>query len=260
MRIMSAFLWVLGTFVASKIVGNFIFEMLNPPGTGVNLATAFIPALFSAVIVGFGFYKAFSAFKKGGESEVTSSNEGASSSDKFKQAIKTSMEDAYSTVVNVAKNNTSAPQSTKPVLPSDEKLWEIALEELEGDLRKKGLWAKCFSDSGGDENKAKASYLKMRVAELKTIGVDLEPLIKKEEPKIFTSSSIQNSISCPKCSTSNLKDRHICISCGWDLYKLENSAINEDVLKNNVGVISCPKCSTTNLRTRNSCVSCNYKF
>lgn len=59
MRVIRAILWILGSFLASKIVGNFVYEMLNEPNAGVNLVNAFIPAVFSAVIFSFGIYKAF---------------------------------------------------------------------------------------------------------------------------------------------------------------------------------------------------------
>jgi len=49
---------------------------------------------------------------------------------------------------------------------SEEFLWALAMKEVEGPNRRTGLWAKVFSQSGGDENKAKAAYLAQRVAEL----------------------------------------------------------------------------------------------
>ena len=45
----------------------------------------------------------------------------------------------------------------------EEQLYAQAAAELDGGSRDKGLWAKCFADCDGDENKAKALYLKTRV-------------------------------------------------------------------------------------------------
>ena len=45
----------------------------------------------------------------------------------------------------------------------EESLYAQAAAELESDNRDEGLWAKCFAESDGDENKAKAQYLKIRV-------------------------------------------------------------------------------------------------
>ncbi len=40
--------------------------------------------------------------------------------------------------------------------------WEQALEEYEGDRRKKGVWARCYAKSNGDEKKTMAAYLQIR--------------------------------------------------------------------------------------------------
>jgi hypothetical protein len=48
----------------------------------------------------------------------------------------------------------------------EERLWSIALAELEGPARRQGLWAKLFSEAAGNESVAKATYLQQRVEEL----------------------------------------------------------------------------------------------
>jgi hypothetical protein len=50
----------------------------------------------------------------------------------------------------------------------DEVFWEKADSELTTGQHSKGLWAKCFSDSGGDGSKARAQYLKLRVEQLRS--------------------------------------------------------------------------------------------
>lgn len=55
----------------------------------------------------------------------------------------------------------------RTLLLSDNKVYEEAWKEFEkGDIDE-GLWARCFADSDGDENKAKAAYLIRRVKALK---------------------------------------------------------------------------------------------
>ncbi len=49
--------------------------------------------------------------------------------------------------------------------PTSEQIWEMASQELSNN-RREGLWAKSFSQSNGDENKARAIYLKSRVSEI----------------------------------------------------------------------------------------------
>ena len=58
-------------------------------------------------------------------------------------------------------------QSNPDVTSSDEELWARALSEFESQSRRPGLWARSFSESGGNESAAKASYLGARVLELK---------------------------------------------------------------------------------------------
>ncbi len=48
----------------------------------------------------------------------------------------------------------------------NEDIYAQALEEFESDNRNQGLYAKCFAEADGDENKAKARYIKSRADEL----------------------------------------------------------------------------------------------
>jgi hypothetical protein len=48
----------------------------------------------------------------------------------------------------------------------DDKFWEMSLLEAEGEGRIVALWAKCLANSGGDESKAKSSYIKIRSQQL----------------------------------------------------------------------------------------------
>jgi hypothetical protein len=48
----------------------------------------------------------------------------------------------------------------------DDRYWAFALREVEGRDRKPGLWARCFAICGGDENAAKAAYIRERVNQL----------------------------------------------------------------------------------------------
>jgi len=60
---------------------------------------------------------------------------------------------------------TQSPRAEAP-RQTDESLWEQALNEIESSNRVQGLWAKSFAEANGDENKAKAIYLKARVSQL----------------------------------------------------------------------------------------------
>ena len=50
--------------------------------------------------------------------------------------------------------------------PEDDALYEKAWAELEGDSLNRGLWARCYAEVDGDTERAKARYIKARVAQL----------------------------------------------------------------------------------------------
>ena len=79
------------------------------------------------------------------------------------------MEDAYAqTVQEKLVEEKSNPQSVDIKNNLDEgKIWEMVAEEFESDLRKKGLYAKLFTEQNGDEVKARIAYYKIRVEEIK---------------------------------------------------------------------------------------------
>lgn len=87
---------------------------------------------------------------------------------------------------------TSSIQSLSSTKVSDEDYWESASLEFNSDARKQGLWAKCFSEADGDENKAKALYLRVRAEQLiseakkaLTEGALIEYNIQARENKVI---------------------------------------------------------------------------
>ena len=50
---------------------------------------------------------------------------------------------------------------------AEEMLYAEAMREIESGIRRDGLWGKAIAESDGDEKKAKAFYLKLRVQALK---------------------------------------------------------------------------------------------
>ncbi len=63
-------------------------------------------------------------------------------------------------------NLTAKPPANPVGIESDEALWAAALEEVDGNGRKPGLWAKAYASSRGDQAEAKAWYLNERVKQL----------------------------------------------------------------------------------------------
>jgi hypothetical protein len=53
-------------------------------------------------------------------------------------------------------------------LSSNEEYWAKALAEFDGPARRLGLWAQALSEENGNEERAKATYLRRRVAEIQS--------------------------------------------------------------------------------------------
>ena len=91
------------------------------------------------------------------------------------------MATARSPIVERSEDHSTAMQPK--VIVNEEELWATALSEFEGDHRRKGLWAKCFSVANGNESQAKATYLRERTNEL------LSDLRSKQQPTLVELSA-----------------------------------------------------------------------
>jgi hypothetical protein len=60
---------------------------------------------------------------------------------------------------------TKATQAARKL--AEEKLYELAAEEITANNIRPGLWAKAIPESDGDNAKAKARYIKLRVETMK---------------------------------------------------------------------------------------------
>jgi len=86
-----------------------------------------------------------------------------------------SMEDAYGRIADLNSNqlqpktnelSANSSQAQRKSAVNEEMIWEQVYEEFESSERKKGLWAKLYAESEGDEVKAKAKYLQQRASQL----------------------------------------------------------------------------------------------
>jgi hypothetical protein len=59
-------------------------------------------------------------------------------------------------------------QASQSAQEKEDAAFEKALDELESGKTEKALWARAFSEANGDENRAKAQYIKRRVLQLLT--------------------------------------------------------------------------------------------
>jgi hypothetical protein len=104
-------------------------------------------------------------------------------------------------------------------------LWESAMAECTSEQRKAGLWARCFAETDGDENKAQARYIKHRVAEEQQRVEDerqaalLATLAqaKRDAEQIAKDQALADSMRdkgyCPNCSGVVFLDAVGCVYC-----------------------------------------------
>jgi hypothetical protein len=108
---------------------------------------------------------------------------------------------------------------------SDEILWEQAMKEADSELRRPGLWAKCFAEAGGVEPAAKARYMAARFGEAKAARV--AALKSQEEAQADAAEELRLGRldeaerayerlpkgSCPSCEAVIPLSAHICPRC-----------------------------------------------
>lgn len=61
----------------------------------------------------------------------------------------------------------------------EERLFALVAQEMSENNIREGLWAKAFSQSDGDENKAKSKYIGLRVEALKDEKTVIDALLKE---------------------------------------------------------------------------------
>ncbi|MGH8831173.1 MAG: hypothetical protein ACREXV_08770 [Polaromonas sp.] len=130
---------------------------------------------------------------------------------------------------------------------NDEELWARALAEFEGQGRRPGLWARSFSEAGGDEAAAKASYLGARVLELKNerqaAFSEQERLARQQEErdKLAKLSEAERAYAllpkgqCPNCAAILPLTTEECPKCkamfgpsaAWNLVPLKETCEGE---------------------------------
>ena len=82
----------------------------------------------------------------------------------------------------VIENKDLEPDAENEDHMVEEEFYELAYEEIESGNLKKGLWAKAFSETEGDENKTKALYIKYRFEQIKESHKEIDE--KEEEVEI----------------------------------------------------------------------------
>jgi TPR repeat protein len=109
----------------------------------------------------------------------------------------TSMAIFYALLVYFQKQLNIQPVPIKSqIIESDnisDEHWVQAAEELTSQVRNEAIWAKVFSEADGDESKAKARYIKIRVEQLHRSGISsTNSYIKKDFDISESHQSLQN--------------------------------------------------------------------
>lgn len=92
--------------------------------------------------------------------------------------------------------------------------WADALREAEApELRDPGLWARCFAEAEGDEQRARAAYVKAKVSASQPAGQ--APISKSHMGvPIPESERLTSDIGyCPNCAKSIRMDARSCFYC-----------------------------------------------
>jgi hypothetical protein len=80
----------------------------------------------------------------------------------------------------------------------ENELFEIVTREVMNEEVIAGIWGRAFSDVEGDQEKAKALYIKYRVRDLKDRALVAQAILKEENAKRERQSSTKNQASSSK--------------------------------------------------------------
>ena len=181
-----------------------IIAILIPTGI-----LALVSVIFESAVLKVVKKKGKSSDNKG-KTEINLKKE--NSTDSIDSNIKTGKEIVESkqafqkTQSAVVENKDLKPDAEKEVHMVEEEFYELAYEEIESGNLKKGLWAKAFSETEGDENKTKALYIKYRFDQIKEGHKEIEQ--EEEEVKIDSKLESEKKIVESKIESNNeLKKR-----------------------------------------------------
>lgn len=107
--------------------------------------------------------------------------------------------------LNSHQNSASVSTSNKSNAPND--AYAAAFAEIEEGRLDKGIWARAFAESGGDESKAKALYIKARAESIgnEAVWVDTQPPIADDAGNTDFSHQLE-SVSAPKSEDEQMKE------------------------------------------------------
>jgi hypothetical protein len=153
-------------------------------------------------------------------------NNGALTSNSSKENI--SFNDQTYNLLKLIKNELVSRYEERYLLVSkiDEQLYEIAILEIETGKFRLGLWAKCFSESEGNEELAKTRYIKVRHDQLVIEKLDQEKKLTKDSTDWLKLPLL---LSCPKCQSKFTKEKCFVLDIVENKIKFTKTSIKCDV-------------------------------
>tara|TARA_Y200000002_G_scaffold359545_1_gene343900 strand:+ start:344 stop:1207 length:864 start_codon:yes stop_codon:yes gene_type:complete len=105
-----------------------------------------------------------------------------------KEKLNTNLDNGESNISQPDINKREDVSSRNEPLSDDDEIsdeisneiYEQIHDELDGGVKQKGLWTRAIAESGGDENKSKSLYIKMRFKELKERQLNFERIKKSK--------------------------------------------------------------------------------
>jgi uncharacterized RDD family membrane protein YckC len=169
--------------IGMKIMG---LKIIKENGNKAEFGTFFLRyfvSIFSSIFIKFGYLYAILSDKNKTVHDYAAGTIVIDEDKGPNEIFITPYENSKTASTNYSQNQVSEGYSSSTVTKNDDALWEIAIEEYDSSLRKKGLYAKIFAQKNGNESLIKAEYIKERFEQLK------KELIDKKNEIILLSTS-----------------------------------------------------------------------
>lgn len=116
------------------------------------------------------------------------------------------------------RNKFSQAKISRAVANAEEEVLyaQAASEVAEGDIRP-GLWAKATAASDGDEQKARARYIGLRVEQLQIQLSAAKEIVRIPMPEQEGTPTPDTHVRCPGCRSIIRRESRICSYCGCKL-------------------------------------------
>jgi len=268
---MAKIIWIIIGLIGSEITNEILYNIFNSRNSGVNRTNAALPALGAAIVLIYCFYQAFSG--------------------KSIYGIAAKRMGAHKTIA--AKKNSKNNLTLYPK-KNDEELWETAIEEYDSPMRKKGLYAKIYSQKNGNESLVKAEYIKERFEKLKEEEIERRKEKNKIESEYNKNQGAENSIKSGRYTLKQVKgvdclffeNGQAAIKVNERKYRLyeDDESLEKSIkyfassnmylttgliqvieINNGFEIISCPRCKQktrvpSNKELQITCPSCKFEW